>query len=86
MPRRWPFDSLFCPEGRGFVHNDCLGERVFAPFKSCPEGGMVLDEIDACITDLIISYFRFISLGFKRAISFNFSSLCSLFFDLITLL
>ena len=32
------FDSLFCPKG-----------RVFAPFKSCPGGGMVLDEIDTCI-------------------------------------
>ena len=33
------FDSLFCPEGRVFVHNDCPGGgRVFAPFKSCPGG------------------------------------------------
>ena len=32
------FDSLFCPEGRVFVHNDCPGERVFDPFKSCPGG------------------------------------------------
>ena len=38
------------------------------------------------VTDLIISYFRFILLGFKLAISFNFSSLCSLFFDLRTLI
>ena len=35
------FDSLFCPEGRVFVHNDslfCPRGRVFAPFKSCPGG------------------------------------------------
>ena len=34
------FDSLFCPEGRVFVHNDCPrgGGRVFDPFKSCPAG------------------------------------------------
>ena len=30
------FGSLFCPEGRVFVHNDCPGG--FAPFKSCPGG------------------------------------------------
>ena len=33
------FDSMFCPEGRVFVHNDCPEGRVFAPFKSCPGGG-----------------------------------------------
>ena len=43
------FDSLFCPEGRVFVHNDCPWGRVFAHFKSCPGGGMVLDEVDTCI-------------------------------------
>ena len=31
------------------MHNDCPGERVFAPFESCPRGGMVLDESDTCI-------------------------------------
>ena len=25
MSRGWGFDSLFCPEGRAFVHNDCPG-------------------------------------------------------------
>ena len=36
--------------GEGFVHSDCPGRgRVFAPFESCP-GGMVLDEIDNCIS------------------------------------
>ena len=46
------FDSLFCPEGRGFVHNDCLGGRVFAPSSRVPgvcPGGMVLNEIDTCM-------------------------------------
>ena len=38
MSRGGAFDSLFCPEGRVFVHNDCPGGRVFAPFKSCPGG------------------------------------------------
>ena len=38
MPRGGAFDSLFCPEGTVFVHNDCPGERVFTPFKSCPGG------------------------------------------------
>ena len=52
MSQGWGFDSLFCPEGRVFVHNDCLGGRGVAPFKSCfggCPGGMVLDEIDTCI-------------------------------------
>ena len=53
MSRGWAFDSLFCPERRVFVHNDCPGGRVFAPFKSCPGEGMVLDEIDTCITRLL---------------------------------
>ena len=50
-------DSLFCPEGKVFVHNNCPGRRVFDRFKSCLEGlsleegvgGVVLDEIDTCI-------------------------------------
>ena len=50
MSRGGAFDSLFCPGGRVFVHNYCPGGRVFAPFESCPGGGMVLDEIDTCIT------------------------------------
>ena len=41
------------PRG-GFLYTMIvLGGRVFAPFKSCPgvcPGGMVLDEIDTCIT------------------------------------
>ena len=42
---------FFFSRGRGFVHSDCPGGgRVFVPFKSCPAGGMVLDEIDTCIS------------------------------------
>ena len=36
MSRGGAFDSLFCPEGRVFVHNDSPGGKVFAPFESCP--------------------------------------------------
>ena len=39
MSRGWAFDSLFFPEGRVFVHNDCPGGGE----------GMVLDETDSCI-------------------------------------
>ena len=39
MSRGGAFDSLFCPEGRGFVHSDCPGGMVFAPFESCLGGG-----------------------------------------------
>ena len=47
VPRCGAFDSLFCPEGRVFTPRG----RDFAPFKSCPGGGgMVLDEIDTCIS------------------------------------
>ena len=57
MSQGWGFDFLFCLEGRVFVHNDCPGERVFAPFKSCPGGGgMVLDEIDTCIRSMYSSH------------------------------
>ena len=45
MSRGGAFDSLFWV----FVHNDCPRGRVFAPFKSCP-GGVVLDEINTCIS------------------------------------
>ena len=42
---------------RIFVHNDCPGRRVFAPFKWCPgsvgERGGWFDEIDTCISQLI---------------------------------
>ena len=39
MSRGGAFDSLFCPKGRVFVHNDCPRAKAFALFKSCP-GGM----------------------------------------------
>ena len=32
------FDSLFCPEERGFVHSDCPGGGFLPPFESCPGG------------------------------------------------
>ena len=38
MSRGGAFDSLYCPEGRVFVQNDCPGGRGFVPFKSCPGG------------------------------------------------
>ena len=36
MSRGGACDSLFCPDGKVFVHNDCPEGRVFAPFESCP--------------------------------------------------
>ena len=41
--------SLFCPEGRVSAHSDCLGGGLL-PSSSGVSGGMVLDEIDTCIT------------------------------------
>ena len=41
MAQLGAFDSLFCPEGVVFVHNECRGGgggEVFATFKSCPRG------------------------------------------------
>ena len=52
MSRGGAFDSIFCPEGRIFVHNDCLGGRVLLSSSRVPgvcPGGMVMDEIDTCI-------------------------------------
>ena len=40
---------MFCPEGRVFVHNDCPGGGFLLPSSRVP-GGMVLDEIDTCIS------------------------------------
>ena len=39
------FDSLFSPEEKGFLHNDCPRERAFPPWNRVL-GGMLLDEID----------------------------------------
>ena len=36
ISRGGAFDSLFCPEERVFVHNDCPGGKVF---ESCPGEG-----------------------------------------------
>ena len=33
------FDSLFCPEGRGFVHSDCPRGRVLPPSSRVPGRG-----------------------------------------------
>ena len=41
MSRGGTFDSLFCLEGRVFVHDDCLQGRLLPPKKSCP-GGLFL--------------------------------------------
>ena len=58
------FDSLFCPEGRGFAHSDCPG--FLLPSSRVPGfvRGMVMDEIDTCIslrfqssTSLISTYY-----------------------------
>ena len=32
------FDSLFCPEGRGFVHNDCPWGGFLPPSSRVPGG------------------------------------------------
>ena len=38
MSQGWGFWFPVLSRGEGFVHNDCPGGRVFAPFKSCPRG------------------------------------------------
>ena len=47
------FDSLFCLEGRVFVHNDCPGGEGFCSLQVVYRGfvpeGMVMDEVDTCI-------------------------------------
>ena len=49
MSRGGAFASLFCPEGRVFVHNEYLGGGFLLPSSRVPEG-MVLDKMDTCIT------------------------------------
>ena len=39
MSRGWAFDSLFCPEGRVFVHNDCPGGKGFCSLHVVSSGG-----------------------------------------------
>ena len=61
MSRGWGFDSLFCPEGRGFVYNDCLGGGFLSHSSRVPWvclGGMVLGEIDTCITPADVNVTR----------------------------
>ena len=63
MSLGWAIDSLYCPEVRVFVENDCPWGKVFAPFKSCPGGlsrgrGMVMDEIDTCIISKLSVYLK----------------------------
>ena len=63
MCRGGAFDSLFCPAGRVFVHNDCPvggggggGEgRVFAPFKSWPGGWLWMKLIPALIINVSVN-------------------------------
>ena len=52
------FHSLFCPEGRVFVHNDCPGEG-FALFKSCPRerGRFWMKLISALISYYVINLY-----------------------------
>ena len=42
MSQGWAFDSLFCPEGRVFVHTDCPGGGFLLPSSHvpgvCPRG------------------------------------------------
>ena len=70
-PKGGALDSLFCPEGRVFVHNDCAGGTVLLPSSRvlsrgvAPGGGMVLDEIDTCITNLNFLSIRPQKSGFK---------------------
>ena len=54
MSRGGAFDSLFCPEGRDFVHSDCPGGRVLLPSSGArgfiSGGAMVMDKIYTCIS------------------------------------
>ena len=34
--RLYTFDSLFCPEGRVFIHNDCPGGGFLLPSSRVP--------------------------------------------------
>ena len=48
------FDSLFCPEGSVFVHNDCSEGRGFCSLPVVSRGDG-LDEIDTCIIELRVA-------------------------------
>ena len=47
MSRRGAFDSLFCPEGRVFVHNDCPGGGFLLPSSRVPGGWFWMKLIPA---------------------------------------
>ena len=68
MSRGGVFDSPFCLRGEGFVHNDC--PEGVATFESCP-GGMVLDEIDSCITSAWSDEQRSTVTGGRKKLSAN---------------
>ena len=56
MSRGGAFDSLFCPEGKVFVHSDCSGGRVFASFKSSgglSRGGWFWMKLIPALNDII---------------------------------
>ena len=71
-PRGGAFDSLFCPEGRVFVHNDCPPLQVM--YRGFVPRGMVLDEIDSCW--FIVALFS-ISMLFVRLV-LPFSQSCQI--------
>ena len=53
MSRGWGFWVPVLSRGEGFCTQSLSRGRVFAPSKSCPgglSGGMVMDEIDTCVT------------------------------------
>ena len=60
MSRDGAFESLFCPEGMVFVHNDCPRGRGLPSSSRVPGfvlgGGIVLDEIDTCVRLLLGRY------------------------------
>ena len=47
MSQGWGFDSLFCPEGRVFVHNDCPGGGFLLPSSRVPGGWLWMKLISA---------------------------------------
>ena len=77
MSRGGAFDSLFCPEGRVFVHNDCPEGDGFCSLQVVSGRGMVLDEVDTCIIELQ----NFCHLVFVSLYSFWCISFCNLLID-----
>ena len=55
MSQGGAFDSLFCPEGKVFVQNDCPQGGGFSLPSNHVLGGMVLDEIYTCISTALQS-------------------------------